>query len=63
MTERDLFDTEIMNCVMPRPSEVINKFNELYEVSEEKATEYYYNLSIASNYIRKDRIDKNIVWK
>lgn len=63
VTERDLFDTEIMNCVMPRPSEVINKFNELYEVSEEKATEYYYNLSIASNYIRKDRIDKNIVWK
>ena len=48
---------------MPRPSEVINKFNELYKESPEKATEYYYNLSIASNYIRKDRIDKNIVWK
>jgi UDPglucose--hexose-1-phosphate uridylyltransferase len=63
ITERDLFDTLIMNCVMPRPSEVINKFNELYKVSEERATEYYYNLSIASNYIRKDRIDKNIVWK
>jgi UDPglucose--hexose-1-phosphate uridylyltransferase len=63
VTERDLFDTEIMNCVMPRPSEVINKFNELYKLSEERATEYYYNLSIASNYIRKDRIDNNIVWK
>ena len=63
VTERDLFDTLIMNCVMPRPSEVINKFNELYKSSEERATEYYYNLSIASNYIRKDRIDKNIVWK
>lgn len=63
IAERDLFDTLIMNCVIPRPSEVINKFNELYKVSEEKATEYYYNLSVASNYIRKDRIDKNIVWK
>lgn len=63
VTERDLFDTEIMNCVMPRPSEVISKFNELYKSSKEKATEYYYNLSIASNYIRKDRIDNNIVWK
>ena len=27
-TNRDLFDTRIMNCVMPRPSEVINNFNE-----------------------------------
>jgi UDPglucose--hexose-1-phosphate uridylyltransferase len=63
VTERDLFDTLIMNCVMPRPSEVISKFNELYKDSKEKATEYYYNLSIASNYIRKERIDNNIVWK
>lgn len=63
VTERDLFDTKVMNCVMPRPSEVINKFKELYCISPEKATKYYYNLSIASNYIRKDRIDKNIVWK
>lgn len=63
VTERDLFDTLIMNCVMPRPSEVINKFYKLYEESKEKATQYYYNLSIASNYIRKDRIDNNIVWK
>ena len=55
VTERDLFDTEIMNCLMPRPSEVICKFNELYKESPEKATEYYYNLSIASNYIRKER--------
>lgn len=62
-TERDLFDTKIMNCVMPRPSEVISKFNELYNSSPEKATKFYYNLSIASNYIRKDRIDKNIIWK
>ena len=63
ITERDLFDTAIMNCVMPRPSEVINKYNELYNISPQKATEYYYDLSIASNYIRKDRIDKNVVWK
>jgi UDPglucose--hexose-1-phosphate uridylyltransferase len=62
-TERDLFDTSIMNCVMPRPSEVIRKYNDLYNASPEKATEYYYDLSIASNYIRKDRIDKNVVWK
>lgn len=62
-TERDLFDTKIMNCLMPRPSQVINEFNKLYASSPEEATEYYYNLSIASNYIRKDRINKNVIWK
>ncbi|MGN0145312.1 MAG: UDP-glucose--hexose-1-phosphate uridylyltransferase, partial [Clostridium sp.] len=61
--ERDLFDTKVMNCLMPRPSEVIYKFNKLYNESPEKATDYYYKLSIASNYIRKDRINKNIIWK
>lgn len=63
VTERDLFDTKVMNCLMPRPSEVITKFKENYFISPKKATEYYYDLSIASNYIRKSRIDKNIVWK
>ncbi|MBE6062995.1 MAG: UDP-glucose--hexose-1-phosphate uridylyltransferase [Clostridium butyricum] len=63
VTERDLFDTNIMNCFMPRPSEVIGTFKKLYSESPEKATNYYYDLSIASNYIRKNRIDKNIIWK
>ena len=61
--ERDLFDTRIMDCVMPRPSEVIRRFENDYKKSPELATENYYKLSIASNYIRKTRIDKNIVWK
>ncbi|PRR79664.1 UDP-glucose--hexose-1-phosphate uridylyltransferase [Clostridium vincentii] len=63
VTERDLFDTKIMNCLMPRPSEVIHKFNELYKTSPKLATDYYFNLSIASNYIRKSRTDKNLAWK
>ena len=62
-TERDLFDTKIMNCVMPRPSEVINTFSRLYKEDPKHATDYYFGLSIASNYIRKERTDKNIVWK
>ena len=60
VTEKDLFDTRLMNCLMPRPSEVVNKFNALYNESPEKATDYFYDLSISSNYIRKSRIDKNI---
>lgn len=61
--QRDLFDTKIMNCIMPRPSEIIGKFNALYQQSPEAATDFYYDLSIASNYVRKNRTDKNIVWK
>ena len=61
--ERDLFDTRIMDCVMPRPSEVIRRFNSDYARAPKAATDNFYKLSIASNYIRKDRIDKNVVWQ
>ncbi|MDD8049176.1 MAG: UDP-glucose--hexose-1-phosphate uridylyltransferase [Thomasclavelia sp.] len=60
ITQKDLFDTRIMNCIMPRPSEVIKTFNDLYNKDSKEATDYFYNLSIASNYIRKSRTDKNI---
>lgn len=63
VNERDLYDTRIMNCVMPRPSEVIARFKNDYARAPKAATDNYYRLSIASNYIRKTRIDKNIVWK
>ena len=60
ITEKDLLDTRIMNCVMPRPSEVVNTFKSLYSSDPKSATDYFYKLSIDSNYIRKSRIDKNI---
>ena len=63
ITERDLFDTRIMNCLMPRPREVIQTFKEYYKEDSKKATKYFYDLSIASNYIRKTRTDKNIRFK
>lgn len=63
ITEKDLFDTKIMNCLMPRPSEVIHTFQNKYEKDPQAATDYFYAMSIASNYIRKDRTDKNIRWK
>lgn len=63
ITARDMFDTQIMNCLMPRPSEVIKTFRSLYQNNPIAATNYYYQLSIASNYIRKSRTDKNIRFK
>jgi len=62
VTERDLFDTRLMNCLMPRPSEVIGKFRKLYAESPEKATDYFYRLSQDSDYIRRYRIAKDIKW-
>ncbi len=62
-TYRDLFDTELMACIMPRPSEVIRLFDELYAQSPKAATDYYYDLSRSSNYIRVDRVAKDKLWK
>ena len=62
VTQKDLLDTKIMNCVMPRPSEVIYKFDRLYSYNPKSATDCFYQLSINSNYIRKTRTDKNICW-
>ena len=59
---RDLFDTKLMNCLMPRPSEVERDFWELYKVSPEKATDWYYKLSQDSDYIRRYRIVKDMEW-
>ena len=59
---RDQLDTEVMNCLMPRPSQVVKTFYELYEKDKKAATDYYYDLSRASNYIRVDRVEKDKLW-
>ncbi|MDO5417278.1 MAG: UDP-glucose--hexose-1-phosphate uridylyltransferase [Lachnospiraceae bacterium] len=60
---RDLFDTRLMNCLMPRPSEVIGAFWNHYEKSPEEATDYFYKLSQDSDYIRRYRVCKDLKWK
>ena len=59
---KDLFDTKIMGVLTPPPSVVINKFNGLFEKSPEAATSWYYGFSKATNYIRTDRIAKDVKW-
>lgn len=60
---RDLFDTKIMNCLVPRPAQVQKEFWEQYEKSPEKATEYFYKFSQDSDYIRRYRIKRDRKWK
>ena len=60
---RDLFDTEIMGCLTPRPSEVISKFRQIYrEKSPVDATDFYYKFSCDTDYIRRYRIAKDVKW-
>ncbi len=59
---RDLFDTKIMSMLVPRPSEVIAKFANAYEISPREATDYFYKLSQDTDYIRRYRIKKDQKW-
>ena len=60
---RDLFDTKIMGALTPRPGQVIDKFQTLRAEDPQKATDWYYNFSQDTNYIRRDRIAKDMQWK
>lgn len=59
---RDLFDTKIMGCLVPRPSEVIAEFRRRYEESPKAASDYFYKFSQDTDYIRRYRIKKDIRW-
>ncbi len=63
IASRDLLDTKLMNCLVPRPVDVIWAFWENYDVSPQTATDTYYRLSQDSNYIRRDRVARDRKWK
>lgn len=61
---RDLFDTKIMGCMVPRPSDIIYTFKKLYnEKGAQAATAWYYAFSQNTDYIRRYRIKKDMKWK
>lgn len=60
---RDLFDTKIMGVLTPAPHEVNSRFSSLYSISPEAATDWYYRFSGDTNYIRRDRISRDIKWE
>ena len=62
ITYRDLFDTRLMNCLVPRPAQVQKEFWEKYQVSPETASEYFYKFSQDSDYIRRYRIARDLKW-
>ena len=62
ITHRDAFSARIMGLLMPRQSEVIRRFYENYAIDPTAATDAFYQLSRASNYIQVDRVNKNLYW-
>lgn len=63
ITLRDLFDTKVMGKITPTATQIIGKFEKLtQEKGVESATNFYYDFAQKSNYIRVDRIAKNMHW-
>ena len=63
ITARDIFDTRIMGAVTPMPREVVRTFEEKYARSPVEATDWYYQFSCDTDYIRRYRIAKDMRWK
>lgn len=61
--EIDLFESKLMNTVTPRPKTVIEKFQNLYDISPRDATDFYYKFSQDTNYIKRDKIKRDRKWK
>ena len=59
---RDLLDTALMGVLTPRPSLVISQFRHLYRDNPALATDWYYQLSQDTDYIRAYRIAKDVKW-
>ena len=62
ITERDLFDTRLMGELTPFPHEVHDRFVREYAVSPERGTDWFYNFCGDVNYIRRDRLARDIRW-
>ena len=63
VTARDIFDTRIMGALTPMPREIIKTFWDKYQISPVEATDWYYQFSCNTDYIRRYRIAKDMRWK
>ena len=62
VTARDLFDTKLMGLLTMRPSAVNAKFKALYVQSPERATDWFYRFCGDCNYIRRERVARDLKW-
>lgn len=62
ITARDIFDTRLMGAITPMPREIIRTFRDKYREDPVKATDWYYQFSCDTDYIRRYRIAKDMRW-
>jgi UDPglucose--hexose-1-phosphate uridylyltransferase len=62
ITSRDLFDTALMGVLTPRPSWVTEQFQRRAAQDRRAATDWYYQFSQDTDYIRRYRIAKDVKW-
>ena len=60
---RDLLDAALMGSLLAPPSVVASDFWRRYEASPRKATDAFYRLCVASNYIHAERSERNPSWR
>lgn len=59
--EADIIITQVYGLLTPLPSAVNAKFNNLYKSDPIKATDYFYNLCIKNDYVKKSFIARNLL--
>ena len=63
-TQRDLFEGKLMGILTPRQKQVECTFRSIEKnQGVEAATGYFHSLSSVTNYIKTERIKKNLKWK
>ena len=63
ITSRDLFDTELMGILTPRPAQVISEFRRRYQADLKEATDWFYRFCQDTDYIRRYRVARDRKWK
>ena len=58
----NIFTTRVMGLLMPRPAEVARRFEERYAQSPRTATDWFYRLCGAADYIKHAAIARDVKW-
>ncbi|WP_368823950.1 UDP-glucose--hexose-1-phosphate uridylyltransferase [Lactiplantibacillus pentosus] len=61
-SDRDILADQLMDLVTPLPSVLNQRFWDKYQDSPKAATDYFFNLSKANDYIKTRAIAKNVVF-